>query len=200
VCAAFAIGVVTWLKLWKHSGMLVLWKSKKAALLLLPFAIEALVWLAYPGGFASQAPGVGLWALTLLLVGVNEELTSRVAVLQTLRTAFSSTWAVVLSGVMFGLQHLSLLATGSPSTEDLLTILVLTGVYGFALGAYQFRFAWVLPLVLCHAASDFTQILTTEPVPFAMHVAIALALLAYGVWLLKGRREAPTGAPLIPPR
>ncbi|MEU6248743.1 CPBP family intramembrane glutamic endopeptidase [Glycomyces sp. NPDC047010] len=200
MCAAFAIGAVTWLKLWKHSGLFVLWRSKKAALLLLPFAIEALIWLAYPGGFASQAPGLGLWALTLLLVGVNEELTSRVAVLQTLRTAFSSTWAVVLAGVMFGLQHLSLLATGSPSTEDLLTILVLTGVYGFALGAYQFRFTWVLPLILFHAASDFTQILTTEPVPFAMHIAIALTLLTCGIWLLKAHRQAPTGASLIPAR
>ncbi|MEU5874358.1 CPBP family intramembrane glutamic endopeptidase [Glycomyces sp. NPDC047369] len=200
VCAAFAIGVVTWLGLWRHSGLFVLWKSNKAAFLLLPFAIEALIWLAYPGGFASQAPGIGLWALTLLLVGVNEELTSRVAVLQTLRTAFSSTWAVVIAGVMFGLQHLSLLATGDPSTEDLLTILVLTSVYGFSLGAYQFRFAWVLPLVLLHAASDFTQILTTEPVPFAMHIAITLALLAYGIWLLKSHRQAPTGAPLIPSR
>jgi hypothetical protein len=98
---------------------------------------------------------------------------------------------------MFGLQHLSLLATGDPATEDVLTILVLTAIYGFALGAFQFRFAWVLPLILVHAASDFTQILTTEPVPFAMHVVIHLGLLAYGIVLLKGHRAGPTGAPMI---
>jgi hypothetical protein len=107
---------------------------------------------------------------------------------------------VILSAVMFGLQHLSLFATGSSSTEDVVTIVALTAAYGYALAAFQFRFAWILPLILAHAASDFTQILTTEPVPFAMHVLIALAFLAYGIWLLKGRKEAPTGAPLIRPR
>jgi hypothetical protein len=200
VCAVFAIGVVSWLRLWPRSGIATLWRSKRAALLLLPFVIEAFVWLVYPGGFGNLEPGYGLWALTLLLVGVNEELTSRVAVLQTLRKSFRPVPAVALAGIMFGLQHLSLLATGSPSTEDLLTILVLTSIYGFALGAYQFRFAWVLPLILLHAASDYTQILTEAPVPFAMHVALSLGLLAYGLWLMRAQRAAPTGARLIPAR
>ncbi|MFG3341457.1 CPBP family intramembrane glutamic endopeptidase [Glycomyces sp. NPDC048151] len=198
VCAAFAIGIVTWLRLWRRSGIATLWCSKRAALLLLPFAFEAFVWLAYPGGFGDLAPGYGLWALTLLLVGVNEELTSRVAVLQTLCKSFRPLPAVALAGAMFGLQHLSLLATGSPSTEDVLTILVLTAIYGFALGAYQYRFAWVLPLILLHAASDYTQILTAAPVPFAMHVALSLGLLAYGLRLMRGRHAAPTDDPLIP--
>lgn len=200
VCAVFAIAVVTWLRRWSHSGIAVLWRSKRAALLLLPFVIEALIWVVYPGGFGPEEPGYGLWALTLLLVGVNEELTSRVAVLQTLRTAFRVVPAVALAGVMFGLQHLSLLATGDPSTEDVVVILVISGVYGFALGAYQARFAWVLPLILVHAASDFTQVLTEAPVPFAMHIAITLSLFAFGLWLLRGRKDAPTGAPLIPRR
>lgn len=197
VCSLFAAAVVTWLGLWRRSGILTLWRSKRAAILLLPFVFEALIWLAYPGGFGPRPPGYGLWALTLLLVGVNEELTSRVAVLGTLRKAFRPAPAVALAGIMFGLQHLSLFATGDPSTEDVLTIVVLTSIYGFALGAFQFRFAWVLPLILVHAASDFTQILTSEPVPFAMHVVISLGLLAYGIRLLKGRRAAPTRAPLI---
>ncbi|WP_158630347.1 acVLRF1 family peptidyl-tRNA hydrolase [Glycomyces terrestris] len=199
VCALFAIAVVTRLRLWRRSGLFALRRSGRAALLLLPFVFEALVWLAYPGGFGPLAPGYGLWALTLLLVGVNEELTSRVAVLESLRTAFSSRWAVLIAGVMFGLQHLSLLATGDPSTEDVVTILVLTSIYGIALGAYQVRFAWVLPLVLVHAASDFTQILTADPVPFAMHAVLSLGLLAFGLRLLAGRREGPTGAALVPP-
>lgn len=105
---------------------------------------------------------------------------------------------MILSAVMFGLQHLSLFATGSSSTEDVVTIVALTAAYGYALAAFQFRFAWILPLILAHAASDFTQILTTEPVPFAMHVLIALAFLAYGLLLMRHHRTDPTGAPLIP--
>jgi hypothetical protein len=56
----------------------------------------------------------------------------------------------------------------------------------------------VLPLILVHAGSDFTQVLTDAPVPFAMHIVITLSLLAFGLWLLRGRKDAPTGAPLIP--
>ncbi|THV30721.1 CPBP family intramembrane glutamic endopeptidase [Glycomyces paridis] len=197
VCAIFAIAAVTGLRMWHHTGIATLWRSKRAALLLLPFVFEAFIWLAYPGGFGPQAPGYGLWALTLLLVGLNEELTSRVAVLGTLRKAFRAGPAVALTGIMFGLQHLSQLATGSPSTEDLLVLLAITGVYGYALAAFQFRFAWLLPLVLLHAASDFTQILTDAPVPFAMHILITLGLLAFGLALMRGRRDAPTGAPLF---
>jgi membrane protease YdiL (CAAX protease family) len=186
--------------MWRGSGLLTLWRSKRAALLLLPFVFEALIWLVYPGGFGNLAPGFGLWALTLLLVGVNEELTSRVVVLESLRKAFSAAPAVALAGAMFGLQHLSLFATGSQSTADVLVIVVLTAIYGFALGAYQFRFSWVLPLILIHAATDYTQILTADPVPFTMHLVITLALLAYGLWLMRGQRAEPTMEPLWPRR
>ena len=186
--------------MWNRSGITTLWRSKRGSLLLLPFAVEALVWIVYPGGFGDLEPGYGLWALTLLLVGVNEELTSRVAVLQTLRKSYRAGWAVALTGTLFGLQHLSQLATGSPSAEDMLVIVVMTGVYGYALAAYQFRFAWVLPLILIHAATDYTQILTSEPVPFTMHIVITFALLAYGLWLMRGQRAEPTGEPILSPQ
>lgn len=58
----------------------------------------------------------------------------------------------------------------------------------------------MLPLILVNAAGDYTQILTAAPVPFAMHVALTLGLLAFGIWLIRGRHDAPTGEPFIPKR
>ena len=71
LCVAFAAGLVTYLGLWSRIGARTLWRGRLAALLLLVPLTEALLWLA-PDGLDDRAPGAGLWALSLLLVGVNE--------------------------------------------------------------------------------------------------------------------------------
>lgn len=175
-CVIFAVVLVTVRGLWHRSGLFSLWRGRTAALFLLPFAIEVLLW-ALPGGLVEQPPGFGLWALTLLLVGLNEELLSRVVVLERMRRSFRPVSAVVLTGALFGMQHLSAFATSTRPVEDVLFVVVISTCYGIALAAFQYRFRWVLPLVLMHAAVDFTNILSAEPLPDAVVVLTPLAFL-----------------------
>ncbi|CAL9477967.1 hypothetical protein SUDANB121_02991 [Nocardiopsis dassonvillei] len=190
VCTVFAVVLVTWLGLWRASGLLTLWRSPRAALLVLPFAAEALLWLLAPGGLVERPPGFGLWALTLLLVGLNEELVSRVVVLRTLSGAFSSVWAVVLTAALFGLQHLSQFAVTDRSAEEILWNVLLSAVVGFAYAAFQMRFSWLWPLVLCHAGHDFTRILAGQEAPDSWYAVVHVLLLSLGILLLVDERRA----------
>ena len=188
-CAIYAVALMSVSRLWRSSGMLTLWRSRTAFLWLLPFIAEALVW-ALPSGLVPLEPGFGWWAATLLLVGLNEELVSRGVVLSVLRRSWSPTLAVVFSAILFGLQHLSALLTTSRDPADVAGNVALSAVYGFALAAFQLRFAWLWPLVLVHATSDFTTILVREPVHDAWYVVGSAAMLAVGVLLVRRSRAA----------
>ncbi|MGI8644753.1 MAG: CPBP family intramembrane glutamic endopeptidase [Nocardioides sp.] len=186
LCAAFAAALVTCCGLWRRIGFTTLWRGRTAALLLLVPLGEALVWLL-PDGLVEQPPGFGLWALTLLLVGFNEELVSRGVVLERLRRGFGPTSAVVLTAALFGLQHLSAFATTSRGSYDILTNVLVSGCYGFALAAFQLRFAWIWPLILIHGLADFTTILTSGGLSDALVVVTLVVFIGYGVLLLRGR-------------
>lgn len=176
-CVIFAVVLVSVRGLWSKSGLFSLWRGRTALLLLLPFVIEALLW-AVPGGLIAQPPGFGLWALTLLMVGVNEELTSRVVVLERMRTSFGAVSAVALTGALFGLQHLSAFATSSRTAEDIFLNVLVSACYGIGLAAFQYRFRWVLPLVLVHGGADFTTILSANPLPDAVVVVTCVVFVA----------------------
>jgi uncharacterized protein len=191
LCALFAAGLVTWLGLWKRIGFTALWRGRTAALLLLVLLAEALLWML-PDGLVEQPPGFGLWGLTLVLVGFNEELVSRGVVLERLRRSFGAYSAVSLTAALFGLQHLSAFATSSRDSYDILTNVLVSACYGFALAAFQFRFAWIWPLILIHALADFTTILTARPLPDAVVVVTVAVFLGYGILLLRTYRGAST--------
>lgn len=195
VCVIFAVVLVSARGLWSRAGLFSLWRGRTAMLLLLPFVIEVLLW-AVPGGLIERPPGFGLWALTLLMVGLNEELTSRVVVLERMRESFGAVSAVALTGVLFGLQHLSALATTTRTLDDILLNVLVSACYGIGLAAFQYRFRWVLPLVLVHGGADFTTILSANPLPDAVVVVtcvvfLATAALTLRPWL-KSRRIFPT--------
>lgn len=194
-CVIFAVVLVSVRGLWSRSGLFSLWRGRTAALLILPFVIEVLLW-AVPGGLIERPPGFGLWALTLLMVGLNEELTSRVVVLERMRKSFGVATAVALTGVLFGLQHLSAFATSTRTVDDVLLNVLVSACYGIGLAAFQFRFRWVLPLVLVHGGADFTTILSANPLPDAVIVITCVVFLATAVLtlhpLLKSRRISPT--------
>ncbi|EWS81007.1 hypothetical protein BF93_00885 [Brachybacterium phenoliresistens] len=196
-CVVFAIVLVTALRMWSSSGIGRLWRSPWAALWLIPFVAEAGIWALIPGGLAVPPPGVGLWSLTLLLVGINEELTSRVAVLGTLRRGFGRTGAVLGTAALFGLQHLSALATTSRTVDDVLVNVLLSGIAGFAMAAYQARFSWIWPLMLTHAASDFTIIMSDYAAPLWLEVIVHVGFIGLGIALLRGGRGG--GDPAPPP-
>ncbi|MFM9432240.1 CPBP family intramembrane glutamic endopeptidase [Arthrobacter sp. MP_2.3] len=187
VCVIFAAVLVTVRKLWRSSGILVAWRGRLALLFLLPLLVEVLLW-ALPAGLRDEQPGFGMWALTLLLVGVNEELTSRVVVLERMRLSFPPGAAVAVTAALFGMQHLSALATTSRSLDDVLLNVLVSACYGFALAAFQYRYRWVTPLILLHAAADFTTILSVRPLPDGVVAVTVVGFLALGATILRTTR------------
>lgn len=190
LCALYAAGLVTYLHLWGRIGFTTRWRGPVAALCLGVPLLEALLWLV-PGGLAVPPPGFGWWAVSLLLVGLNEELVSRGVVLETLGRSFGTYSAVSLTAALFGLQHLSALATTSRGTYDVLTNVLVSGCYGFALAAYQHRFAWIWPLILLHALADFTTILSAGGHSDTWVGLSLIVFVAYGILLLRRGVKGP---------
>lgn len=183
-CVVFAIVLMTARGLWRASGLFSGSRGRIAALFLVPFIIEVLLWVV-PGGLVERPPGFGLWALTLLLVGVNEELISRVVVLERMRRSFGAAAAVALTGALFGLQHLSAFATTGREVDDVLLNVLVSACYGIGLTAFQYRFRWVLPLILIHAAADYTTILSVNPLSDPVVAITCLVFLATAVMILR---------------
>jgi uncharacterized protein len=187
LCVVYAVVVVTLLGRW-HSIGLTLRASRVAVMALVPLVVEALVWLV-PDGIGRHDVGPGWWALTLLLVGINEELVSRGAALSVLQDAMAVTPAVLITAVLFGLQHLSLLVTSDRSVSDVAWTVGYTAIYGLALAAYQARHCWITPLIVLHAVSDFTGILSPGKPSDLMQVLVnAMLVGAALVWLRPSRR------------
>ncbi len=184
-----AVALMTWRGLWRSSGFTTAVRSRLAVIVLLPLVLEAVSW-ALPAGLVSREPGFGAWATTLLLVGINEELTSRGVVLSRLSQAYRPTVAVALTGALFGLQHLSAFALTDRAADDILGNVLLSGIYGFALAAYQLRFRWIWPLILVHATADFTTVLAPETLPDPVVGVVQLLMLGYGLVLLRGIRPS----------
>lgn len=184
VVTVLAVALMTQRGLWRASGFTTAWRSRRAAIALVPLALEAITW-ALPGGLLPKEPGYLAWATTLLLVGTNEELISRGAILSRLREAYRPVWAVTLTAGLFGLQHLSAFALTSRVAEDILGNVLLSGIYGFALAAFQLRFRWIWPLILVHAIADFTTVLAAAPLPDLLVGVSHFLMLAYGIVLLR---------------
>lgn len=198
LCVVFAAALVTYLGLWRRIGATTLWRGRKAGLLLLVPLGEALLWLL-PDGLIEKPPGFGLWALTLLLVGVNEELISRGVVLERMRRAFNPYAAVAITAALFGLQHLSAFATTSRGAYDIVTNVLVSACYGFALAAFQFRFAWIVPLILIHGLADFTTILTSGGLGDLAVVGTLVLFVTYGILVIRGACRGVTLNPRVHP-
>lgn len=187
-CVIFAATLVTVRGLWRTSGILVAWRGPMAILLLVPLMIEALAW-AIPAGLIEQPPGYGLWTVTLLLAAANEELTSRVVVLDRMRTSFGPRAAAAITGALFGLQHLSAFATTSRGAEDILLNVLVSACYGFALASFQFRFRWIWPLILLHAGANFATIFSAQPLPDPAIAITLVVFIALGLTILHPLRK-----------
>ncbi|ACQ80372.1 Abortive infection protein [Beutenbergia cavernae DSM 12333] len=193
LCVVYAVVVVSAARMWSEIG-LTLWRSWPALLWLVPFALEAASW-TWPQGPRDAEPGAGWWALTFVLVAVNEELLSRGFTLARLSRSFSTAIAVVSTGVLFGLQHLSALATSDADVGTVLTNVDLTAAFGFAFAAYQARFRWLTPLIVLHALSDLAGELTPGSPGDVVVLATTLLMVATGVVLLRhASRGGPGGA------
>lgn len=199
----FAVVLVTRRKLWRVTGATTLWRSWWALVALVPLGLEALSW-ALPAGLVAESPGFLLWGVTLLLVGVNEELISRGVILSRLQSAYRPVLAVIFTAVLFGLQHLSAFALTSREAGDILGNVALSGIYGFALAAFQWRFRWIWPLILVHGLADLTTLLAPEPLPDAVIGVAQVLMLGLGAiflaWPLRPAAAPGQPADLHPAR
>ena len=195
VITLLAAVIMTRRGLWVSTGMVVPWRSGLAMAALAPFALEVVAW-AVPDGVVDDEPGLALWLLTLLLVGLNEEMFSRGIVLTSLRRVYKPLPAAAITGALFGLQHFSALVLTSRAPGDVAMNVLLSATFGFALAAYQLRFAWLWPLALLHGMADWTTVLTANPLPDWAIGLVHTFYLGYGVWLLRGTRlHARPGMP-----
>ena len=190
-CTVYAVVLVSRYRLWRRIGAT--WRSPGRGALpwLVPFAVEAALWTV-PSGLVDRAPGSGLWTLSLLLVGVNEELVSRGVVLERLGRAFPALPAVAITAALFGLQHLSAFATTSRGAVDVLGNVAASACFGFALAAYQARFHWIAPLIVAHAGLDLVTVLSGRPFGDTAIAVMSVGYLIVGVVLL--RRGSPAAA------
>ena len=62
---------------------------------------------------------------------------------------------------------------------------LLSATFGFALAAYQFRFAWLWPLALLHGLADWTTVLTANPLPDWAIGVVHTFYLGFGLWLVR---------------
>ena len=123
-------------------------------------------------------------AVSLALVGINEELYSRGLSLEIARPLGERT-AAVLTATTFGLGHLqNYLVFGSP-LDDTLEQVVMAGVYGFCLAAARLRMNTVWPLVVVHALDDWMQINSPGRAPDWWQVLTLVFFVAYGLLLTR---------------
>lgn len=186
VVTLYAVALMTHRRLWRRSGFLTGSVSLVTAVALLPFVLETLL-PAFSSWPRSKDPGFALWGTTILLAALNEELISRGVILDRLRHGYRPFLAVSLTGVLFGLQHLSQFALTSRSADDILVNVLASGIYGFALAAYQERYRWLWPLVAVHALSNFFTILA-QPLPDPILYLAHAVLLGYGILLPRRHR------------
>lgn len=188
LCVVYALAVGAAFGVLRCSGIGRWWGGRHAALILVLPLAEALAWVI-PGGPIDEAPGAAWWAVTMLLVGINEEVVNRGVVLDLLARALPAWSAVALTAALFGMQHLSLLITSGRSTTDVLTNVLASACYGFFLSAFQFRYAWLLPLVLVHALADWTTVLSPHPFSDTVIAAICAVYVVAGAWLMAASRQ-----------
>lgn len=129
---------------------------------------------------------------------LTKKLTSRVVVLERLRQAFGPYSAVALTAALFGLQHLSAFATTSRDAVDVAGNVVVSACTGFALAAFQYRYRWLTPLILIHAAADFTSILAIRPLGDGAIALTAVGFVVLGFLTLRWRRRSDV-VPAPPP-
>ena len=137
-------------------------------------------------GLAGSTAGLLGSAVSLALVGLNEELYSRGLSLEVARP-LGDRRAAALVAVTFGLGHLqNYLLFGSALDDTLSQVVTATG-YGFCLAGARLRMGTVWPLVLVHALHDWTQINSPGAAPDWWQVATLLVFVGYGLWLTRER-------------
>jgi uncharacterized protein len=125
-------------------------------------------------------------AVTLALVGVNEELYSRGLALDIARPLGERT-AAVLTAAAFGAGHIqNYLLFGRP-LDDTLEQIVMAGLYGFCLAGVRLRMNTIWPLAFVHGLDDWMQINSPGRAPDWWQAATLVFFVVYGLLLTRKR-------------
>jgi membrane protease YdiL (CAAX protease family) len=101
--------------------------------------------------------------------------------------------AVAISTILFATLHLTRLFFGSPPMTVAWQILF-AACWGVALAGLWLRMGTIWPIIGLHALWDFT--LNTGHLPMMLYPVVHLALLGYGIYLLRsGARKGEASAP-----
>ena len=157
--------------------------------LALPLLVIA---LSYgPAGIAGTPAVLIGSAVSLILVGVNEELYSRGLSLEIARP-LGPRKAAALVALTFGLGHVQNYFLFGRALDDTLYQVVSAGLYGFCLAGVRLRMNTVWPLAFVHGLDDWMQINSPGKAPDWWQVTVLVFLVAYGFSLTRGqsRRSA----------
>lgn len=125
-------------------------------------------------------------AVSLALVGLNEELYSRGLSLEIARP-LGPRKAAALVALAFGLGHIqNYLLFGKP-LDDTLYQLLSAGLYGFCLAGARLRMNTVWPLAFVHGLDDWLQINSPGKAPDWWQLTVLVFLAVYGFLLTRNR-------------
>ncbi|MDX3242200.1 CPBP family intramembrane glutamic endopeptidase [Streptomyces sp. ME18-1-4] len=121
--------------------------------------------------------------VSLLWVGLNEEVYSRGLVQQTL-TSLGPLRAATGVAVLFGIGHLQNYLFFGAALDDTLWQMLSAALFGFSCAGLRFAIGSVWPMVVVHALDDFFQIRSPGAAPGWWQVGVYVFHAAYGWWLL----------------
>jgi len=197
LCAGTA-ALVAGLGAWGRVGYNSPSRWRNLHLLWLPLLLS---FLPLIGGMQALDTGtIAIFVVGYLATGFMEETLFRGVILSYLRKGGIAR-AVAISSISFGLLHISRLFFGSaPMTVAWQVLFAMC--FGVVFCALRLRMGTIWPLILLHALWDF--VLNTAHLPTMLYPVVHLALLGYGLFLLRrgvaldrvddGDTEAPAGA------
>ncbi|MGW3951243.1 CPBP family intramembrane glutamic endopeptidase [Streptomyces sp. NPDC004752] len=122
--------------------------------------------------------------VSLLWVGVNEEIYSRGLVQQTL-APMGAARASLLVGLLFGSGHIQNYFFFDAPLDNTLWQMLSAGLFGFTCAALRYAIGSVWPMVVVHGLDDFFQIRSPGAAPDWWQVSVYVFHALYGAWLLR---------------
>ena len=176
---ALTVVLTSALGYWREAGYVGFSRWRQLGLIWLPLALTPLPLI---GGFQSLDIGTLIIFITgYLATGFFEETIFRGVLLGFLRPLGIGK-AVAISSVLFATGHLTRLLFGSaPATVG--WQILFTFCFGVAYCAMRLRMGTIWPLILLHALWDL--LLNTGHLPMMLYPVEHLALLGYGIFLLR---------------
>jgi membrane protease YdiL (CAAX protease family) len=194
VASIFLLAAVAYTGWWREVGLQPDGTTSNFMVLIAPGLAVIVIWVVAFRRRLPEGTTLLLAGVNTLLVGFSEEVMFRGILFHATETFFGYAWAVAITAAVFGLMHaLNGLITGKPVRaveQAFLTIL-----FGFWIGAVRLYLSTIYPLIIIHWLWDFglfaaapskTAPADNSPASkiFLLPIAIAIALFAYGLWLL----------------